>query len=71
VRNLEGQYIELEGFAYDVRAGMDPEIIALSSVQELARTFSITFPWSAYHGHFKEKGYQRSLFSGRGSVLVE
>jgi hypothetical protein len=60
VRSADGNRIVLERtLPYDVRPEWTPEIHRLApTVQELGiEHLSIRFPWTAYPGHFKEKGF--------------
>ena len=60
VRSADGNRIVLErALPYDVRPEWTPEIHRLTpTVQELGiEHLSIHFPWTAYPGHFKEKGF--------------
>jgi hypothetical protein len=60
VKSTTGNKIELERpLPYDVRAEWTPEVHRFTpSIQEFGlEHLSIHFPWSAYPGHFKEKGY--------------
>ena len=60
VKNAAGNQIELERpLPYDVRAEWAPEIHRfVPEVQEFGvEHLSLHFPWTAYPGHFKEKGY--------------
>ncbi|MDQ2920621.1 MAG: hypothetical protein M3R52_03245 [Acidobacteriota bacterium] len=62
---MSGNQIELERpLPYDVRAEWAPEIHRfVPSVQEVGvEHLSIHFPWTAYPGHFKEKGYNALFF---------
>ena len=65
VKSVSGNQIELERpLPYDVRADWSPEIHRfVPSVQEIGvEHLSIHFPWTAYPGHFKEKGYNALFF---------
>jgi len=65
VKSVSGNQIELERpLPYDVRAEWAPEIHRfVPSVQEVGvEHLAIHFPWSAYPGHFKEKGYNALFF---------
>ena len=65
VKSVSGNQIELErALPYDVRAEWAPEIHRfVPAVQEVGvEHLSIRFPWSAYPGHFKEKGYNALFF---------
>ena len=65
VKSVSGNQIELERpLPYDVRAEWAPEIHRfVPAVQEIGvEHLSIHFPWSAYPGHFKEKGYNALFF---------
>ena len=65
VKSVSGNQIELERpLPYDVRAEWAPEIHRfVPSVQEVGvEHLSIHFPWTAYPGHFKEKGYNALFF---------
>lgn len=60
VKSRNGDKIELERpLPYDVRAEWMPEIHRFTpTIQEFGiEHLSIHFPWSAYPGHFREKGY--------------
>ena len=60
VKSAAGNQIELERpLPYDVRAEWTPEIHRfVPEVQEFGvEHLSLHFPWTAYPGHFKEKGY--------------
>jgi hypothetical protein len=65
VRSVSTNQIELERpLPYDVREEWAPEIHRFDpSLQEFGiEHLSIHFPWSAYPGHFKEKGYNALFF---------
>ncbi len=65
VNSASGNKIELERpLPYDVRPEWTPEIHRfVPSVQEFGvEHLSIHFPWTAYPGHFKEKGYNGLFF---------
>ncbi|HVQ36988.1 MAG TPA: glycosyl hydrolase family 28-related protein [Pyrinomonadaceae bacterium] len=65
VKRVSGNQVELERpLPYDVRLEWAPELHTFSpSVQEVGiEHLSIHFPWSAYPGHFKEKGYNALFF---------
>lgn len=65
VKSASGTSIELERpLPYDVRLEWTPEIHKfVPSLQEFGvEHLSIHFPWSAYLGHFKEKGYNALFF---------
>jgi pectate lyase-like protein len=65
VKAVSGKTLELERpLPYDVRAEWTPEIHRfVPSLQEFGiEHLSIHFPWSAYPGHFKEKGYNAIFF---------
>jgi hypothetical protein len=65
VKSVKGKEIELERpLPYDVRPEWTPEIHRfVPSVQEVGvEHLSIHFPWTAYPGHFKEKGYNGLFF---------
>jgi hypothetical protein len=65
VKSVNGNEIELERpLPYDVRSEWTPEIHRfVPSVQEVGvEHLSIHFPWTAYPGHFKEKGYNGLFF---------
>jgi hypothetical protein len=60
VKSVAGNRIELERpLPYDVRAEWTPEVHRfVPSVSEFGvEHLSLHFPWTAYPGHFKEKGY--------------
>lgn len=65
VKAVSPTTLELErSLPYDVRAEWTPEIHRFDpSLQEFGiEHLSIHFPWSAYPGHFKEKGYNALFF---------
>lgn len=65
VKSVKGNEIELERpLPYDVRPEWTAEIHRfVPSVQEIGvEHLSIHFPWTAYPGHFKEKGYNGLFF---------
>jgi hypothetical protein len=60
VKSTAGNQIELERpLPYDVRAEWTPELHRfVPTVREFGvEHLSLHFPWTAYPGHFKEKGY--------------
>jgi len=65
VKLVSGNKIELERpLPYDVRHEWSPEVHRFApTVQEVGiEHLSIHFPWTAYPGHFKEKGYNGIFF---------
>ncbi len=65
VKSVSGNQIELERPSpYDVHREWAPEIHRfVPSVQEIGvEHLSLHFPWTAYPGHFKEKGYNGLFF---------
>jgi Pectate lyase superfamily protein len=65
VKSVSGNKIEIEGpLPYDVRPEWAPEIHKfVPSVQEVGiEHLSIHFPWTAYPGHFRERGYNALFF---------
>jgi len=65
VKSVSGNQIELERpLPYDVRAEWTPEIHRfVPVVQEIGiEHLSIHFPWTAYPGHFRERGYNALFF---------
>jgi len=73
VKSVKGKEIELERpLPYDVRPEWSPEIHRfIPSVQEIGvEHLSIHFPWTAYPGHFKEKGYNGLFFQNVAQCWV-
>jgi hypothetical protein len=74
VRAVSGNQIELERpLPYDVRPEWGPEIHRfVPSVQEVGvEHLSIHFPWTAYPGHFKEKGYNALFFQDVSQCWID
>ena len=73
VKSVAGNQIELERpLPYDVRLEWTPEVHRFApSVQEVGvEHLSIHFPWTAYPGHFKEKGYNGLFFQDVSNCWV-
>jgi hypothetical protein len=73
VKHTKGATVELERpLPYDVRPEWSPEIHRFSpTVQEVGiEHLSIHFPWSAYPGHFREKGYNALFFQSVSQCWV-
>lgn len=73
VKSVSENEIELERpLPYDVRAEWSPEIHRfVPTVQEIGvEHLSIHFPWSAYAGHFREKGYNGLFFQSVSQCWV-
>lgn len=74
VKAASATKIELERpLPYDVRAEWTPEIHRfVPSLQEFGiEHLSIHFPWSAYPGHFKEKGYNALFFQDVSQCWID
>jgi len=74
VKSASGTTLELERpLPYDVRAEWTPEIHRfVPSLQEFGiEHLSIHFPWSAYPGHFKEKGYNALFFKDVAQCWID
>jgi hypothetical protein len=74
VKTASAITLELERpLPYDVRAEWTPEIHRfVPSVQEFGvEHLSIHFPWSAYPGHFKEKGYNALFYQDVSQCWID
>jgi hypothetical protein len=74
VKAASATRIELERpLPYDVRAEWTPEIHRfVPSLQEFGvEHLSIHFPWSAYPGHFKEKGYNALFYQDVSQCWID
>jgi hypothetical protein len=74
VKTASATKIELERpLPFDVRAEWTPEIHRfVPSLQEFGvEHLSIHFPWSAYPGHFKEKGYNALFYQDVSQCWID